>query len=120
MNTPRESVRRRRLIRISAVVAAGLVTAGLAAAGTVPARAGTLGPAPAVTTAVNQQLLREGSRDAAVRDWHATLDKLAAAGKPGQAKIATDSIFGPKTIVATQAFQRGAHITAYEIVGVQT
>jgi hypothetical protein len=113
MNTPRESVRRRRLIRISAVVAAGLVTAGLAAAGTVPARAGTLGPAPAVTTAVNQQLLREGSRDAAVRDWHATLDKLAAAGKPGQAKIA-------KTIVATQAFQRGAHITAYEIVGVQT
>jgi peptidoglycan hydrolase-like protein with peptidoglycan-binding domain len=65
-------------------------------------------------------VLREGSRGAAVTEWQSTLNKLAAAGKPSQPKIAADGIFGPKTKAATQAFQRWAHITADGIVGVQT
>jgi peptidoglycan hydrolase-like protein with peptidoglycan-binding domain len=67
-----------------------------------------------------QPLLREGSRGAAVRDWRATLNKLADKGMPAQAKVAVDGIFGPKTKAATQAFQRWAHITADRIVGPDT
>jgi peptidoglycan hydrolase-like protein with peptidoglycan-binding domain len=76
--------------------------------------------ATAVTTTAataSQPLLREGSRGAAVQNWQATLNKLAGKGMPGQAKIARDGIFGPKTKAATQAFQRWAHITADGIVG---
>ena len=69
---------------------------------------------------VRGQVLHEGSRGTTVRDWQATISKLADAGKPSQPKVATDGIFGPKTKAVTQAFQRWAHITADGIVGVQT
>ena len=65
-------------------------------------------------------VLRQGSVGAAVQDWQATLNKLAAASKPGQAAIPADGIFGPKTKTATVAFQKWAHITADGIVGMQT
>jgi peptidoglycan hydrolase-like protein with peptidoglycan-binding domain len=64
--------------------------------------------------------LSEGSQGAAVKDWQATLDKLASQGKPSQPAIAVDGIFGPKTKAATENFQRWAHLTANGIVGVDT
>jgi peptidoglycan hydrolase-like protein with peptidoglycan-binding domain len=120
MNTERGAARRGRAAKVSMVAAAALLAGGLAAAGTVPARAATAGTATAAPAAASQPLLREGSRGAAVTDWQATLNKLAAKGMPSQPKIAADGIFGPKTKAATQAFQRWAHISADGIVGVQT
>jgi peptidoglycan hydrolase-like protein with peptidoglycan-binding domain len=97
-----------------------MLAGGLATAAAAPARAGTAAEATTAAAAVDQPVLREGSRGAAVQDWQATLNKLTAKGMPSQATIAADGIFGPKTKAATQAFQRWAHITADGIVGVQT
>ena len=121
MNTIRGSAPRSRLTKASAAMAATLMAGGIAAtAAAMPARAASLDQASAASAPSNQPLLREGSRGAEVSDWQATLNKVAAAGKPGQAKIAVDGIFGPETKAATQAFQRWAHITADGIVGPQT
>ena len=64
--------------------------------------------------------LREGSRGTEVRNWQATLNRLADVGMPSQPKIAVDGIFGPRTKTATRIFQRWAHITADGIVGPKT
>ena len=120
MSTLRGSPRRGRLAKAMAAGAAVLMAGGIAAAAAAPARAATAGQATAVTVAAQQPLLREGSRGAAVSDWQATLNKLAAKGTPAQPKVATDGIFGLKTKAATQAFQRWAHITVDGVVGVDT
>jgi peptidoglycan hydrolase-like protein with peptidoglycan-binding domain len=120
MSTTRGSGRRGKLTKATAAAAAALMAGGITAAAAVPARAATAGPDAVVTAAVQQPLLREGSRGAAVSDWQATLNKLAAKGMPAQAKVAVDGIFGPKTKAATLAFQRWAHISADGIVGSQT
>lgn len=120
MGTIQGSTRRGRLTKVTAIGAAALMTGGVAAAVAIPARAATSGSATAVTVAAQQPLLREGSRGAAVTDWQTTLNKLAAKGTPSQAKITADGIFGPKTLAATQAFQRWAHISVDGIVGVNT
>jgi murein L,D-transpeptidase YcbB/YkuD len=120
MSTTRGRARRARLAKATAAAAAALMAGGIATAAMTPARAATAGPATAASATTQQPLLREGSRGAAVSDWQATLNKLAAKGMPKQAAIATDGIFGPKTKAATQAFQRWAHITADGIVGSQT
>lgn len=77
-------------------------------------------PAATAAATAQQPLLREGSRGAAVSDWQATLNKLAAKGMPKQGTIAADGIFGSRTKAATLAFQRWAHIPVDGIVGVQT
>lgn len=120
MSMTRGGVRRGRLTKAAAAGAAVLMAGGIAAAVAVPALAATDGPATAAAPAAQQPLLREGSRGAAVSDWQATLNKLAAKGMPAQATVAVDGIFGPKTKAATLAFQRWAHITADGIVGPQT
>ena len=120
MSTIRGSTRRGRATKATAAAVAVLMAGGIAAAVAVPARAATAGPAQAATVAAQQSVLREGSRGAAVSDWQSTLNKLAAAGKAAQPKVAVDGIFGAKTKAATLAFQRWAHIGANGIVGVQT
>lgn len=120
MSTIRGSARRGRVAKTTAVAAAALLAGGIATAAAVPARAAPADQATAVSAAAQQPLLREGSRGAAVSDWQATLNKLAAKGMPSQAKVAVDGIFGAKTKAATVAFQRWAKITADGIVGPQT
>jgi peptidoglycan hydrolase-like protein with peptidoglycan-binding domain len=120
MSTTRGSARRSRLTKAAAAAAAALMAAGIATAAITPARAATADPATSASATANQPLLREGSRGAAVSDWQAALNKLAAKGMPKQGTIAVDGVFGPKTKAATLAFQRWAHITADGIVGSQT
>lgn len=64
--------------------------------------------------------LHEGDQGAAVRDWQATVNRLASRAEPSQPAIAADGVFGPKTKTATENFQRWAHITLDGIVGVDT
>lgn len=115
METNRQRSRNRRLI---AAGVAALVAGGLATPAAVAASAPTTEAAPAVST--TPPLLREGSRGASVKDWQATLNRLAAKGTPAQATISEDGLFGPQTRMATQILQRWASIAADGIVGTQT
>lgn len=65
-------------------------------------------------------LLHETSRGRAVQEWQTTLNKLAAEGRPRQAAVATDGVFGPITKAATMGFQRWAQIGVDGVVGVDT
>jgi hypothetical protein len=79
------------LTRMSAVVAAGLLTAGLAAAGTTPAHDPTIGQSPAATTtaAGDEPILHgDGNREAAPAE-------LAVKELPKGPEIAVDGLFGP-------------------------
>jgi len=119
MSRTRGSARRRRLVTAAAAGTTALLLGGIVVATAGPARAATADPVT-VAAASAQQLLREGSRGAAVSDWQETLNKLAAKGTPAQGKVAVDGIFGPKTKAATQTFQRWAGVAVDGIVGPQT
>lgn len=86
---------------------------------TAPARPVTADRVRAMSAATRLPL-REGSRGTEVRNWQATLNRLADAGMPSQPKIAVDGLFGPRTKTATHIFQRWVHITADGIVGPKT
>ena len=101
--------------RWAGIAADGIAGPQTRAASVVALSSAALDPNPHL-----KPVLHQGSRGAAVSDWQATLNKLAAAGKPAHVKIAVDGIFGPNTKAATQAFQQWAHITVDGIVGVNT
>lgn len=96
MTTIRGSARRSRLKRMSAGVAAALITAVLAA---VPAHDRIIDQAPAATAATDEPVPHEGSRDA-------TPSELSARRMPSGPAITVDGIFGPKTDAATHAVAR--------------
>jgi len=96
MSTIRGSTRRSLLIKISAGLGVGLITAGLAAAGTVPVHDRTTDHAAATRSATaDEPTLREGSRNA-------TPSELAAKEMPPGPEIAVDRLFGPAANAATQ------------------
>jgi hypothetical protein len=86
---------------MSAIVAAALVSAGLAAAGMVPAHDRTIGHAPAATTTATggESILRDDSRNAMPAEF-------AVKEFPRGPEIAVDGLFVPKTNAATQAVPR--------------
>lgn len=96
MTTIRGSARRSRLKRMSAGVAAALITAGLAA---VPAHDRIIDQASAATAATDESIPHESSRDAAPSE-------LSVREMPSGPTITLDGIFGPKTKAATQAVAR--------------
>jgi hypothetical protein len=89
MNTTRGS-RRSQLIKMTAAVGAGLITAGLAAAKPVPAHDRTIDQTPAVTMTADEPMPREGGRDA-------TPSELAARAIARGPEIMVDGLFGPMT-----------------------
>lgn len=123
MPTTTKRIRRGRTARISCATAAILATGGLvvtASAAGAAADTASPGTVAAATRQASAPVLHQGSHGQAVRDWQSTLNNLAAAGKPSQAKVAVDGIFGPKTTKATKKFQRWAGIGVDGIVGPQT
>ena len=100
MSTTRGSTRRSLLIKMSAGLGAGLITAGLAAPGTVPVHDRPADHAAVTTSATaDEPTLREGSRNA-------TASELAAKEMPPGPEIAVDGLFGPAANAATQVVRR--------------
>lgn len=76
-------------------------------------------PGPPPTEAVAMEIIKKGSRNWAVKDWQAFLDRQGFRDQDGL-KLGDDGDFGARTEFATKQFQAANGLTADGVVGPMT